>query len=55
MAEAEKVADELTPPRMSKKQFLSYLQYATKERYSFLAINADSQEPLRRKFENILI
>tara|TARA_R110001632_G_scaffold45249_1_gene114972 strand:- start:8523 stop:9296 length:774 start_codon:yes stop_codon:yes gene_type:complete len=55
MSEIEKIADELTPARMSKKQFISYLQYATKERYSFLAINADSQEPLRRMFENILI
>ena len=55
MSEIEKIADELTPPRMSKKQFISYLQYATKEQYSFMAINSDSQEPLRRKFENILI
>ncbi len=55
MSEIEKIADELTPPRMSKKQFISYLQYATKERYSFMSINADSQEPLRRMFENILI
>lgn len=55
MSEIEKIADELTPARMSKKQFISYLQYATKERYSFMSINADSQEPLRRMFENILI
>ena len=55
MSEVEKVGEELTPPRMSKKQFISYLQYATRERYSFLAINSDSQEPLRRMFENILI
>ena len=55
MSEVEKVADELCCPRMSKKQFISYLQYATKEKYSFMAINADSQEPLRRMFENILV
>ncbi len=55
MSEVEKIADELTPPRMSKKQFISYLQYATKEQYSFMAINSDSQEPLRRMFENILV
>ncbi len=55
MSEVEKIADELCSPRMSKKQFISYLQYATKEQYSFMAINTDSQEPLRRMFENILV
>ena len=55
MSENIKIADELTPPRMNKKKFLSYIDYATKERYSFLSINSDSQEPLRRMFENILI
>jgi hypothetical protein len=55
MSEVEKIADELTPPRISKKQFIQYLQYATDKQYSFLSINADSQEPLRRMFENILI
>jgi len=55
MNETEKMADELTPPRMDKKKFIKYLDHATKERYSFLTINTDSQEPLRRKFENILI
>ena len=55
MSENIKIADELTPPRMNKKKFLSYIDYATKERYSFLSINSDSQEPIRRMFENILI
>ena len=55
MNETEKMADELTPPRMDKKKFIKYLDHATKEPYSFLTINTDSQEPLRRKFENILI
>lgn len=55
MSEIEKIAEELTPARMSKKQFIQYLQYATKERYSFMSINADSSEPLRRMFDNILI
>jgi hypothetical protein len=55
MSEVEKIADELCPPRISKKQFIQYLQYATDKQYSFLSINADSQEPLRRMFENILI
>lgn len=54
-SEVEKMADELTPARMSKKEFIKYLSHATKERYSFLTINTDSQDPLRRKFENILI
>ena len=55
MNECEKIADELTPPRMSKQQFIKYLQHATDKRYSFMSINADSEDPLRRMFENILI
>lgn len=54
-AETIKMAEELTPPRMDNKKFIKYLDHATKEKYSFLTINTDSQEPLRRKFENILI
>ena len=55
MSEIEKIADELSPPKMSKKQFIKYLQHATDKRYSFMSINTDSSEPLRRMFENILI
>jgi len=55
MSECEKIADELTGPNMTKKQFIKYLQHATDKRYSFLSINADSEDPLRRMFENILI
>ena len=55
MSEVEKIADELTPPRMDKKQFIKYLQHATSKKYSFMSINANSEEPLRRGFDNILI
>ena len=55
MSEVEKIADELTPPSMSKNQFIDYLKHATKKKYSFMAINANSEEPLRRGFDNILI
>lgn len=55
MSEVEKIADELTPPQMSKKQFIKYLQHATSKKYSFLSINANSETPLRRLFENVLI
>lgn len=55
MSEVEKIADELTPPQMNKKKFINYLQHATAKKYSFMSINANSEEPLRRGFENILI
>lgn len=55
MSECEKIADELTPPQISKKKFINYLQHATAKKYSFMSINANSEEPLRRGFENILI
>ena len=55
MSELEKISDELCPARMSKKQFIKYLQHATSKKYSFMSINANSEEPLRRGFENILI
>ena len=50
MSEVEKIADELTPPQMSKKKFINYLQHATAKKYSFMSINANSEEPLRRGF-----
>lgn len=55
MSEVDKIADELTPPQMSKNQFINYLQHATAKKYSFMSINANSEEPLRRGFDNILI
>lgn len=55
MSEVEKIAEELTPPSMSKTKFINYLQHATAKKYSFMSINANSEEPLRRGFDNILI
>jgi hypothetical protein len=55
MSEVEKIADELTGPNMTKKEFIKYLQHATAKKYSFLSINANSENPLRRLFENVLI
>ena len=55
MNEVDKIADELTPPQMSKKKFINYLQHATAKKYSFMSINANSEDPLRRGFDNILI
>ncbi len=55
MSECEKIAEELCPPQMSKKQFIKYLQHATSKKYSFLSINANSENPLRRLFENVLV
>ena len=54
--ELQKIADELTPPSMSKKQFLELARHATKARYSFLSINskADPAKQLRRGFNTIL-
>jgi len=55
MSEVEKLSDELCPANMTKKEFIKYLQHATKERYSFLTINTESDCPLRRLFDNILL
>ena len=55
MSEVEKIADELTPPQMTKKKFIKYLQHATSKKYSFMSINANSEQPLRRGFDNILV
>lgn len=54
-SEVDKMADELTPARMSKSDFIKFLSHATKERYSFLTINNDSVNPLRRKFDKIIL
>jgi len=55
MNETEKMAEELCCANMSKKQFIKYFQHATRERYSFMTINTESECPLRRLFDNILL
>ena len=55
MSETEKLSEELCPAKMSKKQFIKYYQHATKDRYSFMSINTESDCPLRRLFDNILL
>ena len=56
MVELEKIAEELTPPNMTKKQFIKVAQYATREKYSFLSINtkADPSSQLRKGFDKVL-
>tara|TARA_R110000782_G_scaffold53784_5_gene114205 strand:+ start:261 stop:1067 length:807 start_codon:yes stop_codon:yes gene_type:complete len=55
-AEIDKIADELAPPSMDKKEFIQIAKYATKEKYSFLSINtkADGDKQLRKNFNNVL-
>lgn len=55
MSETIKMAEELCPAKMTKNQFIKYFQHATKERYSFMTINTESECPLRRLFDNILM
>ena len=54
--ELQKISDELTPPSMTKKQFLEMARHATKERFSFLSINskADPEKQLRKGFNTII-
>ena len=54
--ELEKIADELTPPSMDKKQFLMIAKYATKEKFSFLSINSkcEPNKQLRKGFNKVL-
>jgi len=54
LSEVEKLAEEMTPPNMSKKQFIKITQYATKEQYNFLSINNTSKDRLRKNFDVIL-
>ena len=54
LQEVEKLAEEQTPPNMSKKEFIKIVQFATKEKYNFLTINHMSQDKLRKNFENVL-
>jgi len=39
LSELEKIAEELCPPNMSKKQFLKLAGHATSQKYQFLSIN----------------
>jgi hypothetical protein len=55
-SELEKIADELCPAGMNKKQFIKIAEHATKEQYSFLSINSKTKmsEQLRKNFDQIL-
>jgi hypothetical protein len=54
--EMEKFSDEQCPPRMSKKQFIKLLDYATKEQYNFCFMNMDSptEDMIRKNFDTII-
>ncbi len=56
LSELEKMAEELCPPNMSKKEFLKVAKHATREKYQFLSINTkcDPSKSLRRGFNNVL-
>lgn len=56
MSELEKIADELTPPNYSKKNFIKLLQHATKEKYSFFSLNSKTSvdKMCRKNFSSIL-
>jgi hypothetical protein len=54
LSEVEKMAEEMAPPNMSKKQFIKIAQHATKEQYNFLTINNTSKDRLRKNFDIIL-
>ena len=54
LSEVEKMAEEMCPPNMSKKQFIKIAQHATKEQYNFLTINNTSKDRLRKNFDIIL-
>jgi hypothetical protein len=56
LSELEKMADELSPPNMSKKEFLKVAKHATMAKYQFLSINTkcDPSKALRKGFNKIL-
>ena len=56
LAELERVCDEHCEPNMSKKEFMSVLQYATDKPFSFAHINsrAKAGERIRKGFDVIL-
>ena len=55
-AECLKIAEELCPPNLNKKQFMTLIRHATAEPYQFLSINSRSppQKMLRKNFDTIL-
>ena len=55
-AECLKIADELCPPNLNKKQFMTLIRHATSEPYNFLSINsrAEPKKMLRKNFDTIL-
>ena len=56
MMEIEKLADENCEPNMTKKQFISLVEHATKDKHSFLFINrkAEAGERIRKGFDTKL-
>ena len=52
MSEQEVLADNCTPPNMSKKRFIELIQYATDKPYNFLYIN--NKLPLHSRFRKNL-
>jgi hypothetical protein len=56
MSELEKIADELTPPNKSKKEFIKLLQYATNEKYNFFSLNSktSADKMCRKNFAQII-
>ena len=52
--EVEKLAEEMTPPRMDKKTFIQYVNHACSDKHSFLGINNKSDNKLRKNFSIIL-
>lgn len=56
LQELDKISEELTPPNMSKKEFIKVAQHATKNKYQFLSINtkAESDKMLRKNFDTFL-
>ncbi len=55
-AENLKFADEQCPSFMKKREFLDIIEYCTKEKYSFLALNtlAEKGQEVRKGFNNIV-
>jgi hypothetical protein len=51
-----KLADEMCPPNMSKRNFLKLIKHATDKKYSFLSINTrcEASKQLRKGFNEIL-
>lgn len=55
--EIELLADDLTPPNVSKKHFIEMIKYATDEPYSFLFVNhhvKNQRDKFRKNFNEII-